>query len=286
MKKEKFQARMAQGPLILGSAFGTNLQAVGMPHGISTEAWVLEHPNALIQVQRAFLDAGTQMLHTPTFRLNPAGMALYDISGSLPELVKRLSGVTLEAAAGRALVAGSVGGVGRRFGADEYARLYDGYAQQITELCKTGVDVIWTETLIAEEEALVILDAANAACDLPVLVSFTVESDGSLMLGGNVFDAAADLEALGAAAVGINCSVGPDQLESVVAGIRSRVQVPVIAKPNAGIPTITDKGEAVYAMSATRFARFMRPLRDAGATLLGGCCGTTPDYIRAMCEML
>ena len=277
---------MAQGPLILGSAFGTNLYAAGMPRGIPTELWVLEHPEALIRIQREFVDAGTQLLHTPTFRLNPTGMRDQALPMPLPELIRRLSDVTLEAAGGRALVAGSVGGNGGPFAPEDYEKLFDEYVSQISVLCKTGVDVLTTETLITEEEAVVILDAASAVCDLPVLMSFTVEADGSLLLKGNVFDAAADLEAQGVDAVGLNCSVGPDQLEAVVAGICRRVQVPVIAKPNAGIPFMTEKGEAIYTMDAAHFGRHMVALRDAGATLLGGCCGTTPEYIREMCREL
>lgn len=286
MNKEAFRARMAQGPLILGSAFGTNLYAAGMPRGIPTELWVLEHPEALIRIQREFVDAGTQLLHTPTFRLNPTGMRDQALPMPLPELIRRLSDVTLEAAGGRALVAGSVGGNGGPFAPEDYEKLFDEYVSQISVLCKTGVDVLTTETLITEEEAVVILDAASAVCDLPVLMSFTVEADGSLLLKGNVFDAAVDLEAQGVDAVGLNCSVGPDQLEAVVAGICRRVQVPVIAKPNAGIPFMTEKGEAIYTMDAARFGRHMVALRDAGATLLGGCCGTTPEYIREMCREL
>lgn len=286
MNKEAFRARMAQGPLILGSAFGTNLYAAGMPRGIPTELWVLEHPEALIRIQREFVDAGTQLLHTPTFRLNPTGMRDQALPMPLPELIRRLSDVTLEAAGGRALVAGSVGGNGGPFAPEDYEKLFDEYVSQISVLCKTGVDVLTTETLITEEEAVVILDAASAVCDLPVLMSFTVEADGSLLLKGNVFDAAEDLEAQGVDAVGLNCSVGPDQLEAVVAGICRRVQVPVIAKPNAGIPFMTEKGEAIYTMDAARFGRHMVALRDAGATLLGGCCGTTPEYIREMCREL
>ena len=148
------------------------------------------------------------------------------------------------------------------------------------------MDLIVAETLLTTDEAMAILDAAAGVCALPVLCSLTIEADGSLLFGGNIFDAAADLESMGAAAVGVNCSVGPDQLESVIAGIADRVSVPVIAKPNAGMPEIQDDGRAVYSMDAVSFARHMRRLRDAGASVLGGCCGTTPDYIRAMCAAL
>ena len=129
-----------------------------------------------------------------------------------------------------------------------YETLYDAYREQITYLAEAGVDLLVAETMLASNETMVILDAAASVCDLPVFCTLTMEADGSLFFGGNIFDAVEELEALGAAAVGCNCSTGPDQLVSVISGIRSRVSVPVIAKPNAGMPTISETGEAVYHM--------------------------------------
>ena len=128
----------------------------------------------------------------------------------------------------------------------------------------------------------VLLLAAASVCDLPVFCSLTIEADGSLFFGGTIYDAVEELEAMGAAAVGCNCSTGPDQLEAVISGIRKRVSIPVIAKPNAGMPVISETGEAVYHMGPSEFARHMAVLRRAGASILGGCCGTTPEFIREL----
>lgn len=280
MTKEQFRARMGEGPLRLDGATGSNLIAAGMPRGVSTELWVLEHPEVLISLQRAYVDAGAQVIYAPTFQANRIGLEGRTLPRPIPALIGELVGLSREAAGGRALVAGDVSSTGR-FALLEYDELYDAYAAQLTALKEAGVDLIAAETLLSGEEGAVILDAA-AGIGLPVLCSLTVEADGGLLLGGSIYDACAELEGLGADAVGINCSCGPDQLEAVVAGIRRRTGVPVIAKPNAGLPEITETGEAVYSMGPEAFGRAMRPLREAGASLLGGCCGTTPAHIRAM----
>lgn len=284
MTKREFRARMQEGPLFLDGATGSNLIAAGMPRGVSTELWVLEHPEVLTGLQRAYVAAGSQIVLAPTFQANRVGLAGRDLPEPVPKLIARLVALSREAANGTALVGGDVSSTGK-FTTLEYGELYDAYSEQIDALCEAGVDLIAAETLLSPEEGAVILDAASGR-DIPVLCSLTVESDGSLLFGGNVFDACADLEALGADAAGINCSCGPDQLAAVIAGIKRRVRIPVIAKPNAGLPAITETGEAVYSMGPEAFARAMVPLRDAGASLLGGCCGTAPEHIRAMiCSM-
>ena len=140
--------------------------------------------------------------------------------------------------------------------------------------------------MINIEETLAAVDAANAVCQLPIMCTMTVEADGSIFSGGNAVEAAVALESAGADAVGINCSVGPDQLVSVVRNIREAVSIPVIAKPNAGMPVIDDQGNAVYSMLPEEFAGHMKVLAENGASIMGGCCGTTPEFIRAMHPLL
>ena len=167
-----------------------------------------------------------------------------------------------------------------------YTELFDAYAEQITALANAGVDLLVAETMLSVDETCVVLDAAASVCDLPVMCSLTLEADGSALFGGNAVEAVETLQEMGAAAVGLNCSVGPDQLEAVVRSMAKVARVPVIAKPNAGLPVITPEGEAVYSMNAQDFARHMKVLVDAGAGVIGGCCGTTPEYIRLLAEML
>ena len=146
--------------------------------------------------------------------------------------------------------------------------------------------MIIAETMINIEETLAAVDAASQVCELPILCTMTVEADGSIFSGGNAVEAALALESAGASAVGINCSVGPDQLVSVVRNIKEAVSIPVIAKPNAGMPVIDDKGNAVYSMGAAEFAKNMKVLVENGASIIGGCCGTTPEYIKAVAQEL
>ena len=161
-----------------------------------------------------------------------------------------------------------------------YSQLYDIYREQIAALAEAGVALLVAETMMGVEETAAALDAARSVCDLAVLCSLSVEADGSALFDGSAAEAVVTLQEMGAAAVGVNCSVGPDQLEAVVAGMRAVAEVPVIAKPNAGMPVMTETGEALYSMGPEDFARHMRTLVDAGAGVVGGCCGTTPDYIR------
>ncbi|HIV11702.1 MAG TPA: homocysteine S-methyltransferase family protein, partial [Candidatus Pullilachnospira stercoravium] len=157
---------------------------------------------------------------------------------------------------------------------------------QVRALADAGADLLVAETMLSVEETIVALDAAQSVCQLPVMCTLSLEADGTAMYGGNAVEAVVTLQEMGAAAVGLNCSVGPDQLESVVRNMKEAATVPVIAKPNAGMPSINEKGEAVYSMNEDDFARYTKILVEAGAGIVGGCCGTTPDYIRKLAQIL
>lgn len=289
MTKQEFQERMAQGPLILDGATGSNLLKMGMPRGICSEQWIAEHPKPLIELQKAYIEAGSEVVYAPTFLANPISLKSHGLTKETRRLNYELVRISKEAAGGKALVAGDITTTGKLMepmGEMPYQTLFDAYKEQITYLADAGVDLLVAETMMAADETMVILDAAAEVCELPVLCSLTIESDGSLFFGGNIYDAVEALEAVGAAAVGCNCSVGPDQLEAVIAGIKKRVSIPVIAKPNAGMPKITETGDAVYSMGSEEFAGHMEALANAGASLLGGCCGTDPQYIRALYQKI
>lgn len=289
MTKQEFQQRIAEGPLILDGATGSNLLKAGMPRGTCSEKWIAEHPRPLIQLQKAYVDAGSHIVYAPTFLANPISLGSHGLAHETKRLNHDLVHISKEAAAGKALVAGDISTTGKLMeplGEMPYDTLFEAYKEQITYLAEAGADLLVAETMMATDETMVILDAASEVCDLPVLCSLTIESDGSLFFGGNIYEALETLEAVGADAVGCNCSVGPDQLESVIAGIRARVSIPVIAKPNAGMPKITETGDAIYSMEPEEFALHMEKLYKAGASLLGGCCGTDPEYIRALCQKI
>ena len=250
MTNEAFQALLARGPVLLDGATGSNLMRAGMPRGICTEVWVTEHPPLQVTVQRA--------------------------AGS-------------EAADGHALVAGDLTTTGvplEPAGTMTYHELFEIYTEQIAALAEAGADLLVVETMLGIDEMTVALEAAQSVCALPVLCSMTVQADGSGYFGGTCVEAVETLQELGAAAVGINCSTGPDQLESLVRNMRQAAKVPLLVKPNAGMPEISPEGEAIYSMGPAAFAQHMRTLIDAGAALVGGCCGTDPRYISALRDVL
>lgn len=288
MTRKDFEELAARGPVILDGGTGSSLRAAGMPVGVSPELWILEHPEILLKLQRDYVEAGSMILCTPTFSANRLSLKGFGLEAGLAELNARLVSLTREAAGGRALVAGDLPTLGRPLepvGDMPYSEAYDIYREQMEALVKAGVELFALETLMGVDEAVAALDAA-AEFGLPVWCSFSAEADGSLMFGGNVWETAAMLQELGAAAVGVNCSVGPDQLESVIRAVRAAVDIPVVAKPNAGLPVMDELGQAHYSMGPDEFARHMRVLADAGAGVVGGCCGTTPEYIRRLAEAL
>lgn len=289
MTRQEWIEWASRGAVLLDGATGSNLRESGIPVGVSPELWVLEHPEALLALQRGYVEAGSQILCAATFSANRLGLANFGLAEKVGELNAALVALSKEAAGGKALVAGDLSTVGRPLepvGDLPYSVAYDIYREQMEALAAAGVDLLAVETLMGIDEAAAALDAAGAACGLPVLCTFSVEADGTIPFGGTALEALLTAQELGAAAVGVNCSVGPDQLEAVVRTLAEAAAVPVIAKPNAGLPVIDELGRAVYTMGPRDFARHMAVLARAGASLLGGCCGSAPDYIRALAEVL
>lgn len=284
MTKEQFR-KLTENILLLDGATGSNLMASGMPRGICTETWVIEHKEIFQELQRAYIAAGSQVIYAPTFGGNRINLAKHGLTNRIEEINRTLVGYSRELAGDGVYVAGDITTSGSFITADgdyTYDDAFKMYQEQVKILADAGIDLIAAETMINIEETLAAVDAANSVCDLPIMCTMTVEADGSIFSGGNAIEAAVSLEAAGADAVGINCSVGPDQLVSVVRSIKENVSIPVIAKPNAGMPTIDDKGNAVYSMNPEDFASYMKILIENGASVVGGCCGTTPAFIRAL----
>lgn len=288
MKKEEFAALCDTKIVLLDGATGSNLMKAGMPRGVCTEAWVCDHPRALLELQRAYVCAGSDIIYAPTFSANRHSLARHGFEDRVRELNTKLVALSKEAAQGKALVAGDLTTTGvplEPMGTMGYQTLFDLYREQIEALCEAGADLLVVETMLAVDETTVALEAAQAVCELPVMCSLTVQADGSAYFGGDCVEAVQTLQELGAAAVGINCSCGPEQLVSLVRNMRRVAAVPLLVKPNAGMPAISDSGEAVYPMGAAEFAKHMAALTEAGARLIGGCCGTTPAFIAALHEM-
>ena len=289
MTRQEFDELTKKGVVLLDGATGSNLRKAGMPVGISSEQWVLENPKVLQELQSAYVEAGSQIVYAPTFAANRISLRNFNLQDRVVELNTKLVKISKDGVGNRALVAGDLTTTGQLLepqGNLTYDALYQAYREQIKALVDAGVDLIGAETMLGVDETVVALDAAQSVCDIPMMCSLTLEADGTAMYGGNAVEAVMTLQEMGAAAVGLNCSVGPDQLESVVANMKAVAKVPIIAKPNAGMPVINEKGEAIYDMNADDFARHAKRLVEVGAGIVGGCCGTTPEYIRRLAEVL
>jgi 5-methyltetrahydrofolate--homocysteine methyltransferase len=279
MEKNVLQKLLENGPVFLDGATGSNLMKAGRPMGSCAETWILEHPQVLKQLQQSYVEAGSHILLAPTFTANRHYLSQYGLQDRLEEVNAKLVALT-RSVCGSALVAGDMTTLGNA--ELPYGQLLDVYSEQAKALEQAGVDLFVIETMMGLEETMAALEACKMASEKPVICSFSVMGDGMLYFGGSIYDAAPQLEGFGAAAVGINCSSGPDQMATVIRSLARSLQIPVLAKPNAGMPVIDETGTAQYSMDAETFARHMNTLRASGAALLGGCCGTEPDHIAAM----
>ncbi|MDO4333666.1 MAG: homocysteine S-methyltransferase family protein [Eubacteriales bacterium] len=290
MTKEQFR-RLAENKLLfLDGATGSNLQKAGMPTGVCPELWITQHPDLLIELQRSYVEAGTNIVYAPTFTANRIKLKEFDLEDRIQELNHTLVAISKEAVGDRALVAGDLTMTGEQLapiGRLDFEELIGIYKEQIAYLAEAGVDLLVVETMMSLQESRAALIAAKELCpDLPVMVTMTFEADGRSLFGTDAQTAAIVLESLGADAVGANCSTGPDQMAEVIRQMAEVVKVPVIAKPNAGLPALDADGQTVYNMGPEEFGQDMRLLWEAGAGILGGCCGTTPRHIKAMTESL
>lgn len=289
MKLSDFKELVSHGPVILDGATGSNLRKAGMPVGICQAQWILEHSDIVLNLKKDYIAAGSRIIYAPNFSANRTNLAIFGQENRMEEYTRRLVRLAQEASGGRAYIAGELTTTGRFLeprGDMTYLELFNIYQEQIGILADSGVDLLVAETMMSLDETVVALEAAQSVCDLPVMCSLTMESDGQLLAGGSAVEAVETLQELGAAAVGLNCSVGPDQLESVISAMKAVAKVPIIAKPNAGMPVMDEYGMAHYSMSPKAFGAAMKKLVWRGARLVGGCCGTDPEYIRQLAVAL
>ena len=288
MTRSEFQALLDKGPVILDGATGSNLRASGMPVGVCTEQWVLEHPEVLQNLQRAYVEAGSQIVYAPSFSANRLSLSMYALEDQLAAMNRALVQLSRDAVGGRAYVAGDMATCGKPVdveGGVRYEELIEVYREQAQLLVDAGVDLIGLETMMGVTECSAAIEAIRSVCDLPVMCTLTLDAVGAAYFDGDAEQAAQTLPALGADAIGVNCGQGPELYVSVIQRMRMHTDLPLIAKPNAGLPVIQSDGSAVYGMSPGKFAREMEKLKKAGANILGGCCGTTPEHIRMLKEI-
>ena len=285
MNRTEFQSWTKKHIRLMDGATGSNLMKAGMPRGVCTEQWVLEHPDAILALQGAYKAAGSDMVYAPTFCANRIAFSGYGLQDDVSRMNRELVALSKKAVGSGVLVAGDMTTTGKPADpedSDGYQQLLDAYREQAEALISGGADLIGVETMMGVNECVAAIEAIRSLGDIAVICTLSVQSDGKCYFDGSVFEAAEILEALGADAIGVNCSTGPDQLESVIRTLKNTCTLPIIAKPNAGMPKISDSGEAVYSMESGEFAQHMERLVEAGASLIGGCCGTTPEFIEAL----
>lgn len=284
MTKEELLQLIEREIVILDGATGTNLMAAGMPIGVCPEQWILEHRQVMADLQKAYVRAGTKILLAPTFTANRVKLAEYGLEEHLEEMNKGLVAISKEAAEGRAYVAGDLTMTGQQLypmGELHFEELVEVYKEQIRVLCDAGVDLFIVETMMSLQEARAAVLAVKETTSLPVMVSMTYEADGRTLYGTDPRTATVVLQSLGADVIGLNCSTGPEGMLEPVRQIAEVAYIPVLAKPNAGLPELID-GNTVYQTEPEEFAEIGAKLIDAGANVIGGCCGTTPEHIAAL----
>ena len=275
-------------PLLLDGAMGTQLYKHGYQPGICPESWCLEHPEEVLAIQRAYVSAGSQVIYAPTFGANRTVLERNGIFNQVEAFNLRLVQLSREAAAGKALVAGDISSIGAMLypiGNFTFEDVYQVYHEQAAALEKAGVDLFVIETMTNLAEARAALLAVKAVSDKPVFVTFSCSETGRTMMGTDVCAALSVMQGMGVDAFGLNCSVGPQEIAAQIRRLAPYASVPLIAKPNAGLPR-TAAGGTVYDVSSDQFASFIPELASAGVQIFGGCCGTDAGYVSAIADAL
>ena len=307
MTREAFKELWNNKIVILDGATGTNLQETGMPVGVCPEQWILEHPRALIDLQKAYVEAGTDILYAPTFSANRLKLAEYGLEDKLEEMNRKLVKLSKTAVEEtgcvtttndlpedeetgkntgmrKVFVAGDLTMTGQQLypiGDLQFEELVEIYKEQARVLEEAGVDLFVVETMMSLQECRAAVIAIREISELPIMVSLTYQSDGRTLYGTTPEIATVVLQELGVDAIGINCSTGPEDMILPVQKMAEYATIPVFAKPNAGLPRL-ENGKTVFDTTPEEFALCGKKLVEAGAGCLGGCCGTTPAHIKAL----
>lgn len=270
---------------ILDGATGTLLQKEGMPAGVCPEKWVLENPDVLLRTQADYVNNGSDIIYTFSFGANSLKLKEYgieDVEGYNRELAE----LSKKAADKKAFVAGDIAPTGQMmepFGTYSFEDITNSYKKQVRGLLEGGVDLFVVETMMDIQEARAAVIAIRESCDLPVMATMTFDSGGHTINGTDPVTALITLQNLGVDAFGCNCSTGPDEMLELIRRIKPYAKVPLIAKPNAGVPKLVGN-ETVFSMNTDEFAAYTAEFIKAGANLIGGCCGTSPLFIRKVHE--
>lgn len=291
MTREEFQALINSKIVILDGATGSNLQQSGMEKGACPERWIMEHKDILIQLQKEYVEAGSDILYAPTFTANRVKLAEYGLEDSIEEINRTMVSLSKEAIRianvdRKVYVAADITMTGEQLypvGQMAFEDLVNIYKEQVRYLYDSGVDLFVIETMMSLNECRAAVLAVKETCDLPVMVTLTFKEDMRTFYGTDPVTAVMVLQNMGVDAVGANCSTGPDKMCQVIERMKEYATIPIIAKPNAGLPKLVE-GKTVFDMGPEEFAGEMKGLVEAGASIVGGCCGTTVDHMKRMVE--
>ena len=280
----EFHEKIAGGVHFLDGATGSNLRKAGMPNGCCTEEWVLNHPEILVALQRGYAAAGSQIIYAPTFQAQPIALETVGLARQTEAINAQLVALSRSAAPG-CIIAGDLTTLAaycESWNPDNFDLLVENYQRQIRGLMDGGCDILVGETLMYPQEAEAILCAAELEGAGAAMYSFTMQLDGSLFSGPEAGPVLRNLEEAGAAAVGFNCVAADMMTPYLVSKLRRYVKGPLLCKPNAGNPTINMQGIAEYSMGPEEYAAIGAQCVKNGAALIGGCCGTSPEFIAAL----
>ncbi|MBQ6371685.1 MAG: homocysteine S-methyltransferase family protein [Oscillospiraceae bacterium] len=273
-------------PLILDGATGTQLQKRGFTGSECAEKWTLDHPEAIIDIQKEYVSAGSRVLYSPTFGANRTKLEAHGIFNRVSEYNRKLVSLSREASGGKALVAGDISPTGLflyPLGETDFEELVDIYTEQAAALEEAGVDLFVIETMMTVPEARAAVLAVKSVSEKPVFVTFTCNENGRTLTGSDVAAVLQIMQGMGVDAFGLNCSTGPKEMAEQLKRLHKIARVPLIAKPNAGSPVI-EGGETIYDCPPEAFTGYLEEMAAAGVKIFGGCCGTAEEHIRALAE--
>ena len=288
LTKESFSELLAQGPCLLDGATGSYLRAKGMPRNCATEEWVLRNPEVLVELQRSYAKAGSKIIYAPTFQAQPIALQKIGLENHTEAINAQLIALS-RSAAPDCMIAGDIATLAAfcdSWDPDNFDLLVENYRRQIRGLIDGGADLLVGETLLYPQEAEAILTAAALEGAGATMITYSMQSGGFLYSGHDAGPLMGQLEDWGAAAVGFNCVAADEMIPHLVSRLRRFTRLPLICKPNAGNPIINEKGQAEYRLEPEPFARIVKACYENGASLLGGCCGTTPAHMAALKKAL
>ena len=282
--RKKLDSLLSEKIIILDGATGTNLQKCGMPGNVCPEKWIMDHPEPLKQLQRAYAAAGCDIVYAPTFSANRIKLKEYGLEDQVEEINRCLVRISRDAVGEDIMVAGDMTMTGEQLepiGDLTFDELLLCYEEQARAIAEAGADIFVVETMMNLQETRAAVLAIQKVCTIPIMVTMTFDANGRTLYGTDGITALITFQSMGVAAFGMNCSCGPKNMEPMLEAMKPYARIPLIVKANAGLPEYVN-GETVFSMGPEEFSRETAGLITRGAAMAGGCCGTTPEHIRSL----